>query len=410
MNLLKYNEYITESKAYELLLESKLIFSKKFVNILSQMRGNKVATELLNIYGKDVDSIRNNYIEVTDQKDTVSFIPDAKAQELIKDKEEIWVVGTRRQLTHNDSNNNIFDKLGYDKTQEYWTPNDGTKGLILSETVSEESGKIFVLFKDYNSDKKAVLNKTSLSQVEDDDVRVWTNSRNNIKVGRLARAILSVAKVTFNDKDIEDFTNQYKATYDVVADVLRQFDIVSGNDIAYWYYYVRYVNGYGTLNNSCMAEVDSEYLEIYTSNPQCNLVILYADNGEITDGKYKSSRIKGRALLWTGKLDGEDAKLMDRIYTVHDSDVELFKQFAEKNGWWYKRDQNMYPETRLTDGTTVKKATFVVHLEDAFFEYYPYMDTMCFLSTENTTLTNNEESEWDRVCRSAEGEYYEEYD
>lgn len=30
MNLLKYNEYITESKAYELLLESKLIFSKKY--------------------------------------------------------------------------------------------------------------------------------------------------------------------------------------------------------------------------------------------------------------------------------------------------------------------------------------------------------------------------------------------
>lgn len=409
--LLKYNEYLTEKKAYDLLLESKLVFSKKFINILSKMKTNKVASELLNIYGKDVDGVRNNYIDTTEQKDTVSFIPDAKAQELTKDKVDVWQVGTRRQLTHSDSNDKLFAILGYDKTQEYWTPNDGQKGTISAETVSEESGKVYVLFDEWEGDRKAVLNKDCISLVDEDDARVWTTSRNNIKVGRLARAILTVSKVAFIDKDIEDFTNQYKATYDFMADTLKQFDIVGGKKIAHWYWHENYVSGSGSLNNSCMAEVDEDYLDIYSYNSQCKLVILYSDNGEIKDGKYTSNTIKGRALLWEGKMDGfGDVTFMDRIYTVNDSDVELFKQFAEKNGWWYKKSQTMYPDSTLTDGKVSKDGIVRVKLSDGDWSYYPYMDTMCFLDMDTNTLSNDKESSYDRVFRSTEGDYWESYD
>ena len=67
------------------------------------------------------------------------------------------------------------------------------------------------------------------------------------------------------------------------------------------------------------------------------MVILYSDDGEIKNGKYISSRIKGRAILWDAKINNENVKFMDRIYTTKDNDVELFKQYAEKNGYWYKK-------------------------------------------------------------------------
>ena len=153
------------------------------------------------------------------------------------------------------------------------------------------------------------------------------------------------------------------------------------------------------------------YFDIYCYNPkQCQLVILYDDDGEINDGKYKSSLIKGRALLWTGKLDGQPAQFMDRVYTSQDSDVELFKQFAEKNGWWYKISQSMYPESKLTNGKTSKQAVFKVDLEEGDWDYYPYMDTMCFLDMDTNTLSNDKESDYDRVFRDTGGEYSDYYD
>jgi hypothetical protein len=160
-----------------------------------------------------------------------------------------------------------------------------------------------------------------------------------------------------------------------------------------------------------MASVDSDYFDIYCYNPkQCSLVILYSDDGQIKDNLYTSDTIKGRAILWTGELDGKPAKFMDRIYTTYDSDVDLFKQFAEKNGWWYKINQSMYPDTKLTNGGTVKVAKFTVNLNDGDWSYYPYMDTMCFLDTDTDTLHNDKDGSFDRVFRDTGGEYYDYYD
>jgi hypothetical protein len=32
---------------------------------------------------------------------------------------------------------------------------------------------------------------------------------------------------------------------------------------------------------------------------------------------------------------------MDRIYTAHDSDLNLFKEFATKSNFWFKTEQDM---------------------------------------------------------------------
>ena len=412
MKLFNYSDFLTENVLIELLMESKVVFSKKFINLLNRMRTNKVASDLLNIYSKDFD-VQYNYVDITDRKDSLSFTPDRKVKELLQDKPEVYKVGTRRQLTHNQSNDSIFDKLGYDRYKDYWTPDDGQKGLIKTEIVSSTSGKVFVLFEELtDSDEKryAVLNRDCLTLSEMDDSVVWKTSRNPIKVGRLVRPLLKSAGVEITDPELEEFINQFKATYDFAADGSKQFDIVKGKDIAYWYQYDNYVDGGGTLNNSCMAEVDSDYFDIYTQNSQVSLVILYGDDGQITGDKYKADKIKGRAILWECEVKGQKSMFMDRIYTTSDSDVELFKQFAQKNGWYYKDSQSMTPREIITDGTSSGRWSLNVQLNDVDWSYYPYVDTLCFCYPEENLLSNEQDEDKDmRVLRSTEGEWYSEY-
>ncbi len=412
MRILQYSNFINEQKVSELILESKVVYSKKFINILNKMRSNKVASELIKLYSKDIDVVQN-YLDITDQKDAVSFTPDRKVQEITKDKPETWkVVESGRYLTSSDRNNKIFEALGYDK-QKYgcWSPDTDSIGLILSETVSSVSGKIYVMFQEYGvtDPRIGVINKAALEPEDAEDNRVWGMSRNNIKVGRLARAILSAAKISFTDADIEQFTNQYKATYDFAKDILKQFDIVTGNKIAYWYDENNYTSGGGTLNNSCMASVDSDYFDIYTQNSQVSLVILYSDNGVIDGDKYKSDLIKGRAILWDAEINGRIVKFMDRIYTTQDADVELFKQFAEKNGWYYKRSQSMEPGETITNGSESIRVLIKVKLDNFDFEYYPYCDTMCYLNENDGCLYNREMGDG-KALRDTGGGYDEYYE
>ena len=412
MSILKYGDYISEKAVYELLLESKVVYSKKFINLLNKMKANKLATQLLNLYSKDVDGVTQNYIDITDLKDAVSFTPDRKVQELTKDKPETWVItSSGRYLTTSDRNDKLFEALGYDKAKYgCWNPDTGAVGLILAETVSRTSGKIYVMFKEYEGERIGVVNKEAMEPTEAEDQRIWSTSRNNIKIGRLVRAILTASKIPFTDSEIEQFTNQYKATYDFAKDALKQFDIVQGDKIAYWYDEENYVDGGGSLNNSCMASVGSDYFDIYTENPQVSLVILYGDGGSIESEKYTDDRIKGRAILWDAKLDGQPVKFMDRIYTSQDADVELFKQFAEKNGWWFKKRQSMEPNEDFTDGNSSKKGKIKVNLDDTDFEYYPYCDTVCYIDTNTGIASNKWWSDSNKILRDTGGSYEDSYD
>ena len=412
MSILKYKDYISEKAVYELLLESKVVYSKKFINLLNKMKANKLATQLLNLYSKDVDGVTQNYIDITDLKDAVSFTPDRKVQELTKDKPDTWkITNSGRYLTTSDRNDKLFEALGYDKAKYgCWNPDTGAVGLILAETVSRTSGKIYVMFKEYEGERIGVVNKEAMEPTEAEDQRIWSTSRNNIKIGRLVRAILTASKIPFTDSEIEQFTNQYKATYDFAKDALKQFDIVQGDKIAYWYDEENYVDGGGSLNNSCMASVGSDYFDIYTQNPQVSLVILYGDGGSIESEKYTDDRIKGRAILWDAKLDGQPVKFMDRIYTSQDADVELFKQFAEKNGWWFKKRQSMEPNEDFTDGNSSKKGKIKVNLDDTDFEYYPYCDTVCYIDTNTGIASNKWWSDSNKILRDTGGSYEDSYD
>ena len=407
--LIKYNEFINENYIYELLLESKVVFSKKFRNLISKMKDNKIAEELLKISGNDYNT-RYNYIDITDTKDSVSFIPDAKAQEIkgTDNLETYRVINSNRYLTHSDRNNRIFGLLGYEKSGDVWAPSEGTIGVILKETKSPVSDKIYVLFKEYidQNPRICVINKEGIEPVEIEPKEIWTSSRNNMKIGRLVRAILKSANFEFTDKEIEDFTNQYKATFDFSMDALKQFDIVKGHDISKWYDEDNYVSGGGTLNNSCMASVNPSYFDIYCENSQVSMVILYSEDGKIVGDKFVSDKIRGRAILWDAEFKGNSIKFMDRIYTTHDSDVELFKQFAEKNGWWWKTSQSMEQWEQITNGTDRELDRIVVKADDVDWSYYPYMDTMSYLNLDENVITNDSDYPGlERECRSTGGDY-----
>jgi hypothetical protein len=63
-------------------------------------------------------------------------------------------------------------------------------------------------------------------------------------------------------------------------------------------------------------------------------------------------KISGRAIIWT--LD-DGMVFMDRVYTVNDSDVELFKMYAKQKGWAYKYGQNsMESESIIYKDETIK--------------------------------------------------------
>lgn len=427
MNLLKYEDYLSEKVIYEMLLESKVVFSKKLLKILGRMKSNDIAKKLLGINSTNIDGIVQNYIDVTDRKDQVSFTPDRKVQEIIKDKPEIYkVIDSGRYLTHSDRNNKIFGRLGYVKAgRECWAPSTGTLGFVLKETQSV-SGKTYCLFQEFDVEnpRLGVINKEALqSESEYEFAKIWSTSRNPIAVGRLFKAILKLAGMEPSDKELEDFVNSYKSTYDLEADKLKQFDIVTGNSIIYWYSDQNYVSGGGTLNNSCMAEADEDWLHIYSKNKQVSLVILYGDNGFIDDGKYRADEIKGRAILWDCEIDGKKVKFMDRIYTTYDSDVDLFKEYAVKNKFWYKTKQSMNSREDVTDGTIKISAPLTICRVDKADPSgcYPYMDTLYFINIEDGVIGNSLDAvdperkyrdsyeDYDgpiRTARSTSGEWY----
>jgi hypothetical protein len=387
-----FSEFVLES----LILESKFEFSDKFKKVLSLMpKDNEIKNYLLGMQGADIN-VSQNYIDISDNKDEVTFIQDRRAQQIISDNQPIWVTNSHlpnsKFLTFNkDSNgeyNNkkLFDALGFEPQEPHKdyhpVPGPGFKGEILSETVSEKSGRTYVLFKwfdQYGNDKLIVINKDAIDQHSEAPQKLYSSNRNPIRIGRLVNSLMTSVGKKVTPTEVEQFTNAYKSAWDMMNDAFLKFDIVSGYDIVKWYYEGTYDTDDSTLGGSCMRYEECEnYFGIYTENSDVvKLVILYADReGTIKDGKYKSSVIKGRALLW--KTNQGDM-FMDRIYTNNDSDVELFKQFAEKNGWWCKKVQNSSSSFTAQKGSSYKDPTYTVDLNWADHEYYPYVDTLSYL-------------------------------
>jgi len=194
---------------------------------------------------------------------------------------------------------------------------------------------------------------------------LWKDQRSEVKVGKFSKKIFKDNNISVTDAAIEKFSNAYKATFDFDFNLDQRMDLVSGEDIRKWYLQSNYSEVKGQLGNSCMRHNTSQsFFNIYVENPEvCNLLIMYSDQSK--------TKICGRALVWT---DINGNKLMDRVYTINDYDVVVFRSYASSKNWI----------------SNLGGREFSVKLNKFMFDQYPYMDSFMILDTNNGTLHTSE--------------------
>lgn len=374
--MLRYKDFLFES----LILESIVVYSSKFKDILKDI-DSPVAKAILDIESKDLD-VANNYLDIND-KDTISFITDRKAKEILQQKDKfVTYTGSGGFLKHAATNSEIFGLLEYEPVgDKTYHPQGGEKGEVLKKAKSPKSDNIYV--KVQFPGGMSVVNENNLRYVDVNQLPFQQN-RQTIRTGRGVKALLSKSDYKFTDADIEQFVNKYKSAWDTMNDIFRKFELVSGDSIAYWYDQNRYAEQRSTLGTSCMKGVRSTYFDIYVKNPEkCSLLILKSDD---------DAKIKGRAIVW--KLDNPKVTFVDRVYTNYDSDVDLFKQYAYNKGWYHKRQQSSSDDYILVgkDGQ-LNEGHLVVNLKsesEAGYRNYPYLDTIKYFNQESGVLTTED--------------------
>src|SRR5581483_11879311 len=113
-------------------------------------------------------------------------------------------------LLHRESNQAIFNRLGYtyEEGTSHWNPPSGTIGTIHGSTQNRDRDKTYTLFECTEGEdkgKKTVINMNNLSESDDIAEKIWKTNRNTIKIGRLARALMTVLGEKPTDAQIEDF-------------------------------------------------------------------------------------------------------------------------------------------------------------------------------------------------------------
>ena len=390
--------------------------SEEFYDLINRFGYNIVVKNLKKLCNNHETKSDYDFIKVSKSNKFIEFLSSSKVKEIL-DKNKTYKVIRVGNLTHSDQNDHIFKALGYDKNCEYWYPSEEHEGTLHGEITSEKTGNKYVLFKSLENGRFCVMNKKS---IEEKIPNLFLESKNKLKIGRFVTHLFEQNNINFTSSQIEEFVNLYKSTFDIIQDKFSQFEVVDGKEISHWYYHENYEENKGTLGDSCMCNTSSDFFKIYEKNKNCKMIILKSDKGIIKDGKIKSNKIIGRALLWDAKLICDEVvrniKLMDRIYTNNDSDVEVFIKWAQENGWWYKKLQNYYPDTSITNGEEIidfdnndYSKRLEVNIEYINFEYYPYIDTLCYIKDENTLtnnyLVNSEKNETCHSFRNTDGSY-----
>lgn len=223
-----------------------------------------------------------------------------------------------------------------------------------------------------SNDKVTFINP---NRVRPSDDPYTLKGRSDVKIGRAIKYICNLYDIKSTPKDIEDIVNLYKS---IEVDS-NKFKLLIGDDIKYGYNTDNYSSDRGQLGDSCMND-EFSYLKIYINNDKkVRLLILEDEYGVV-----------GRAIIW--KLDKspcESEYFMDRVYTNEDYQVDIFREYARKNNWMYKR--------RMSYG--VDEAVYFIYKDksilgeirvilDGDIKKYPFLDTLAFLGRDKNELSN----------------------
>ena len=337
----KYNSFIVDMLLEKAINESFLYYSPKVRKALSRIKSNDIATELLGSEGTDVKPDMT-FIDLG-KEGYFSFITMRNAKPLIAAR--------------------------YPDLE--WADNIETEAMPDVTAYSNELHELDI-------------------ETQSRGSGVFTKSRNEVGLGRFVNKIFPGK---YNSKQVEEFVNSFKASLEKAGE---HFDLVEGDDISHWYWYENYKEDAGTLGSSCMAKKKNLF-GIYTQNQDvCKMLILKEDD-----------KIIGRALVWklssikTGRdiIEGVEY-FMDRQYTIKDSDVQKFRNYAKEQGWCYKSYNNHHSYSNVTINDEVKNVDMTVQVKDKDYNRYPYMDTFRRYDISNGILHNDDEQD-----QEYEGQY-----
>lgn len=279
----------------------------------------------------------------------------------------------------------------------------GMSGLI------KEEGN-FVKREDDEIDTLSYLPKSKYDIIKNDEGKDPFGDgvgRTKIKVGRFIKRFLSknaFEEFGINDSDVEKFVNYYKSYFNYDP---KKLIVVEGEDIKKYYLEDNYFRPdgcrYGSLWNSCMRQPDrNKFMTLYAVNP-VKMLVLLTDDGQV----------RARALLWNEikEFNSDNVyKFMDRIYTVYDHDVDIFKKWAKDNGYLTKWEQNAKSELYVDiDGSPERRHLYVM-LENHNLSYYPYLDTFKFYDTYKGRFSNSQNYNFDYVLIQSSGRVQREED
>ena len=282
--------------------------------------------------------------------------------------------------------NQLFSYRMHQFLFKVWETNKIAKTLLKLNNLGYTKGSLrnITISKSTQEMTYTLPNKDTVMTEND---RWEKRGRQSGKYGKILRKVLveQVPKFKINDSELEQLVNHLKACADN-----GEFQIVSGEDIQYWYDGNVYADDEdtGTLGSSCMRH-HTHYMELYAKNPDvCQMVILVKDNV-----------LYGRALLWEGKW-------MDRIYGS-DSTITAFKAYAKKKGFHSKSGQNSDNYDRWINPETGEEyyQTITISL-DTDCDYYPYADTFFFIDLDEGMISNGEISSG-ATLRSTDGDIYD---
>lgn len=225
--------------------------------------------------------------------------------------------------------------------------------------------------------------------------------RTTIKIGRFVNKFFkkeAIKEFCISDYEIESFVNVYKSYFSTDS---NNFKIVEGEEIKKWYLQDNYFtpNGckYGTLWNSCMRyQEKNEFMQIYAANPGRVKMLINLDE----DG-----RLKTRALIWDEAVttSGEKYKIMDRIYSIYDHEINTFKKWAEDNGYIYKYEQSARTERLFKTPGGLKDLQLKIQLDTWKVSKYPFIDTFKFIDYRNGILSNSDNFRYDYILVQNDG-------
>lgn len=204
---------------------------------------------------------------------------------------------------------------------------------------------------------------------------VKIDDKTEIKFGRL----LSILTPQTPDHVKSEMVNMWKAYFDF--DNRGDFELIDENIDEHYD-----CSGIGgTLGASCMAHSDSQTFEIYNKNDSIKLLVLL-------DSDFPNGDTLGRSIIFFDTNLG--APVMNRVYTIDETDVTTFKMYAEKKGWVSIDDLNVNE--------------LEVNLEHSDFEKYPYIDNVPYLNKTKKILSGSWEK-WrgsdDEIIKLEDHEY-----